>query len=193
MNRPRSYQINDFMIPAVPSNRVICLIHLMPGDDGGRPIWDHLANTYEPLGTGDRLFVHSPANVLRNATGRTFVIDVPYGRSVTEQAAKYDLPARAMTTPVVILPSRNGFFELDGMGVLNPIMNRERPVAFAIGDVSTFSPEDAGKSKSMVNLSTKVRGFLNYVESRYQVPVVYVATGPDGPVLEDETVRRYDR
>lgn len=187
--RPRTYQVNDFLTPAAPANRIISVIHVMPGDDGGQPILDHLANVNEPRMIGGQV-QPLPSVDLTDSLGRTFLIEVPYGKTSADIAAELRIPPRFMTTPIVIIPGWNGFFELDRMGVLGPVIAAERPVGFAVGDITTFSPDDSGK-KRLEELSTKVRGFLNYIESRYQTPVLYVATGPTGPVIVDQQVRKY--
>lgn len=180
--KPLEYFVRDFQRPPAERNRIICLTHVIPGDDGGKPVVDFLQRAHVGLGGGRKLFVPNPRSLIQELSGKTFVIDVPYGTTVAQQADAFELPARYMTTPVMVLPVRDGLYDVDYMGLIARAIPREDPVAFVFGDISEFSPEDVGK-EHFRDLSIKVRGLVNYVESRYGRPVVYLATGPYGPII----------
>ena len=53
----------------------------------------------------------------------------------------------------------------------------ERPDMFALSFVDYINPDDAGKT-NFLDLSSETRGFIDYLETFYDVPVSLISTGP---------------
>ena len=183
--QPYAFQIKDFSNPPAPANRVIALTHLMPGNDGGYPIWEYLTATYTVIGSGDRQWHFHPRLDLMRTHGRTYVMEVPHGRSVSAQAELFGVPARLVTTPVLVVPSYNALSALDSTGLIESLVERERPVAFALGDVTVADTATRG-ARSREGLGPTVGGMVSYLESVYNLPVVYIAVGEGFPVIDAE-------
>lgn len=170
-----------------PPNRLTVITHAIPGEDGGEPIVNYLAaKTTMVLRNGSP--VGQVISQMIAASGGNFTVEGPYPLSPAQIVAAADIPPHLTTHGLMILPTGAGLYDLDVTnGDLSRMIQRYQPTAFGLGDVSRFSPEDTGVGH-FEDFSLKLRRLITYLETFYRRPVMFIATGKYGVVVDREPV-----